>query len=82
MIYVTNDSVFGENLKYIRESNGFSHFYMAKLLNIPEETLKDIESGKHMEINDLTIKILLNLLEDETAELFEKNISVGADSPS
>ena len=72
MTFVTNNSIFGENLKYIRESNGFTEKYMAKLLNIPEEALKDIESGKNMEINNLTLKILLNLLEDETADLFEK----------
>ena len=74
MTFVTNNSIFGENLKYIRESNGFTEKYMAKLLNIPEEALKDIESGKHMEINNLTLKILLNLLEDETADLFENRI--------
>ena len=72
MTFVTNNSIFGENLKYIRESNGFTEKYMSKLLNIPEEVLKDIESGKNMEINNLTLKILLNLLEDETADLFEK----------
>ena len=72
MTYVTNNSIFGENLKYIRESNGFTSFYMAKLLNITEEKLQQIESGVYMEIDNLTLKILLNLLEDETADLFEK----------
>lgn len=74
MIFVTNNSVFGKNLKSIRESNGFSTFHMAKLLNLPEETLNDIESGKHMEISGLTLRILLNLLEDETQDLFENHI--------
>ena len=72
MIFLTNNSIFGENLKYIRESNGFTPFYMAKLLNITEEKLRSIESGSCMEIDGLIVKILLNLLEDETADLFEK----------
>ena len=74
MTYVTNNSIFGENLKYIRESNGFTPFYMAKLLNITEEMLQQIESGVYMEIDNLTLKILLNLLEDETADLFENTV--------
>ena len=74
MTYVTNNSIFGENLKYIRESNGFTSFNMAKLLNITEEKLQQIESGFYMEIDNLTLKILLNLLEDETADLFENRI--------
>ena len=74
MTYVTNNSIFGENLKYIRESNGFTSFYMAKLLNITEEKLQQIESGVYMEIDNLTLKILLNLLEDETADLFENTV--------
>ena len=74
MPFVTNNSIFGENLKYIRESNGFSSFYMAKLLNITEEKLHRMEIGQDREIDSLTVQILLNLLEDETADLFEKRI--------
>ena len=74
MTFVTNNAIFGENLKSIRESNGFSPFYMAKLLNIPEETLKNIENGQHSQIDGLSLKILLNLLEDETADLFENTV--------
>ena len=72
MIFLTNNSIFGENLKYIRESNGFTPFYMAKLLNMTEEKLQQIESGVCMEIDGLTVQILLNLVEDKTADLFEK----------
>ena len=74
MTFVTNNAIFGENLKSIRESNGFSPFYMAKLLNIPEETLKNIENGQHSQIDGLSQNILLNLLEDETADLFENTV--------
>ena len=74
MTFVTNNAIFGENLKSIRESNGFSPFYMEKLLNIPEETLKNIENGQHSQIDGLSLKILLNLLEDETADLFENTV--------
>ena len=74
MTFVTNNAIFGENLKSIRESNGFSPFYMAKLLKIPEETLKNIENGQHSQIDGLSLKILLNLLEDETADLFENTV--------
>ena len=74
MTFVTNNAIFGENLKSIRESNGFSPFYMAKLLNIPEETLKNIENGQHSQIDGLSLKILLNLLEDETADLIENTV--------
>ena len=72
MTFVTNNAIFGQNLKYIRESNSFSPFYMAKLLNITEERLHRIEAGQDIEIDNLTVRILLNLLEEETADLFEK----------
>ena len=72
MIIVTNNSIFGENLKYIRESNGFTSWYMAKLLNITEEKLQQTESGACLEIDGLIVQILLNMLDDETADLFEK----------
>ena len=74
MTFVTNNAIFGQNLKYIRESNSFSPFYMAKLLNITEERLHRIEAGRDIEIDNLTVRILLNLLEEETADLFEKRI--------
>lgn len=74
MTFVTNNAIFGQNLKYIRESNSFSPFYMAKLLNITEERLHRIEAGQDIEIDNLTVRILLNLLEEETADLFEKRI--------
>ena len=72
MKVLTNNTVFGKNLTYIRESNGFTVQYMAKLLNMTEEKLHQLESGQYMDIDCLTVKILLNLLEDETADLFEK----------
>ena len=74
MTFATNNAIFGQNLKYIRESNSFSPFYMAKLLNITEERLHRIEAGQDIEIDNLTVRILLNLLEEETADLFEKRI--------
>ena len=71
MKVLTNNSIFGKNLKYIREYNGFTPKYMAKLLNITEENLAKMETGQHMDIDGLTVQILLNLLEDEMADLFE-----------
>lgn len=71
MKVLTNNSIFGKNLKYIRECNGFTPKYMAKLLNITEENLAKMETGQHMDIDGLTVQILLNLLEDERADLFE-----------
>ena len=47
---------------------------MAKLLNITEERLHRMEAGQDIEIDNLTVRILLNLLEEETADLFEKRI--------
>ena len=73
MKVLTNNVIFGKNLTYIRQSNGFTVQYMAKLLNITEEQLYQLESGQYMDIDGLTVKILLNLLEDETADLFEKS---------
>ena len=49
MIIVTNNSIFGENLKFIRERNGFTPWYMAKLLNVSEERLHQLETGEHLE---------------------------------
>ena len=72
MIFLTNNSVFGKNLKYIRESSGFTPFYMAKLLNITEEELQNLESGQCVNVDDLVVRILRDLLDDETADLIEK----------
>ena len=75
MIIVTNNCVFGENLKFIRESNGFSSWYMAKLLNITEQRLTQLETGECMEIDDLILRILQNLLEDKSINLMEEKLS-------
>jgi len=75
MIFVTNNSFFGENLKCIREDSGFTSWYMAKLLNISEERLHQLETGEYTEIDGLIIRILQNLLEDESVNLLEENIS-------
>ena len=75
MIIITNNSVFGENLKFIRESNGFSSWYMAKLLNITEQRLTQLETGECMEIDDLILRILQNLLEDKSINLIEEKLS-------
>ena len=75
MIIVNNNCVFGENLKFIRESNGFSSWYMAKLLNITEQRLTQLETGECMEIDDLILRILQNLLEDESINLMEEKLS-------
>ena len=72
MVYITNDPIFGENLKYIRESNGFTPFYMAKLLNITEERLHQLENGQYREIDSLITRILKNMMEDENLDLFSK----------
>ena len=76
MTIVTNNSVFGENLKYIRESSGFSFWYIAKLLNITEQKLNHLETGECMEIDALILRILQNLLEekrDKMADLVDKD---------
>ena len=75
MIIVTNNCVFGENLKFIRESNGFSSWYMAKLLNITEQRLTQLETGECMEFDDLILRILQNLLEDKSINLMEEKLS-------
>ena len=75
MIIITNNSVLGENLKFIRESNGFSSWYMAKLLNITEQRLTQLETGECMEFDDLILRILQNLLEDKSINLMEEKLS-------
>ena len=72
MKVLTNNDIFGKNLKYIREYNGFTPKYMAKILNITEEKLHLMEIGQDMEIDHLTVEILRNLLEEEGADLFER----------
>lgn len=72
MTFLTNNSIFGKNLKYIREINGFNTFYMAKLLNIPEDDLCRLESGHCMNVDYIVIRILQDLVEDEKADLVEK----------
>ena len=75
MIIITNNCVFGENLKFIRESNGFSSWYMAKLLNVTEQRLMQLETGECMEIDDLILRILQNLLEDKSINLMVEKLS-------
>lgn len=75
MVYIINDTIFGENLKYIRERNGFSPFYMAKLLNITEERLHQLENGQYKEVDSLITRILQNLLGDECINLMEEKLS-------
>ena len=75
MIIVINNDIFGKNLKYIRESNGFSSWYMAKLLNITEQRLTQLETGECMEFDDLILRILQNLLEDKSVNLMEEKLS-------
>ena len=71
MKVLTNNDIFGKNLKYIREYNGFTPKYMEKILNITEEKLHRMEIGQDMEIDHLTVEILRNLLEEKGADLFE-----------
>ena len=51
MIIVNNDTVMGENIRYLRQLHGLSLQYFAERMGMDPEDLEAIETGRLMEID-------------------------------
>lgn len=77
MIIVTNDTVLGKNLKFLRESRGLSREEMAELIHMETDKLRDLEEGECFDIAYSSLKVIYDCFDGDMDqlfdELFEKN---------
>lgn len=71
MIIVTNDTVLGKNLKFLREKKGLSLIEMAGLIDMEVNRLEQLEEGHNFEIHYLSLKKVYDMFEGDMDHLFD-----------
>ena len=74
MIFVNNDTVMGENIRFLRQREGLSLDELGKIVSIDPDALYAIETGASMEIDGMVLSNLCLLFHMDVQMLVEKNL--------